>query len=331
MYPDFQNVVRPGSRGRDSNRIRSKQAFDESVVILDLEHMPYGCGTWPAFWTTSQKGPWPTGGEIDVLEVPCAFLALFRCVDNVCGTTRACTRRTKTRFPCTPFQAVPCRERDTNSRGYTVCCAIEFVADPRAYRETISTNCDAEVNNNQGCKTQDVLSTSYGEGFNSNGGGIFALERSKKDGIKVWFWPRDLTRTVPFDILNDRDGVHPEEWAIPTAYFPTGDNCDYEEYFDAHKIIFDLTFCVRRVPSPTIIERIHVFRGCQGDWAGAPSVWRGSRCSPMSCNDCRSCYCCRSGLGTDGDVVLVVDKNPERFADAYWEINSLRVYTPVGN
>lgn len=69
MFPDSKNVVKSGSRGRDSNRISSKRAFDESVVIIDLEHMPYGCATWPAFWTLSQKGPWPTGGEIDIIEV----------------------------------------------------------------------------------------------------------------------------------------------------------------------------------------------------------------------------------------------------------------------
>ena len=69
MFPDSTSVVDPVSRGRDSNRISSKQAFDESVVILDLEHMPYGCATWPAFWTNSRKGPWPTGGEIDIIEV----------------------------------------------------------------------------------------------------------------------------------------------------------------------------------------------------------------------------------------------------------------------
>ena len=77
MFPDSVNVVEPGSDGRDSNRISSKQAFDESVVILDLEHMPYGCATWPAFWTVSRKGPWPTGGEIDIIEVTRPFRLEF--------------------------------------------------------------------------------------------------------------------------------------------------------------------------------------------------------------------------------------------------------------
>ena len=66
----------------------------------------------------------------------------------------------------------------------------------------------------------------------------------------------------------------------------------------------------------------------QGDWAGSNSAWEASGCSPMSCNDCElpspSILQC-----ADGNALPVVDQNPDLFADAYWEINSLRVYTPV--
>lgn len=79
MFPDSTNVVSPEARGRDSNRISSKRAFDESVIIIDLEHMPHGCATWPAYWTYSQKGPWPTGGEIDIIEVAAPTFALICC------------------------------------------------------------------------------------------------------------------------------------------------------------------------------------------------------------------------------------------------------------
>ena len=68
MRADFQNMVDPSSRGRDSVRIHSNKAYDESLIILDLQHMPEGCATWPAFWTLSQKGPWPQGGELDIIE-----------------------------------------------------------------------------------------------------------------------------------------------------------------------------------------------------------------------------------------------------------------------
>lgn len=68
MRADATNVVTQGSRGRDSVRVSSYNAYDESIIVLDLQHMPEGCATWPAFWTLSAQGPWPQGGEIDIVE-----------------------------------------------------------------------------------------------------------------------------------------------------------------------------------------------------------------------------------------------------------------------
>jgi hypothetical protein len=81
MRADDWSIVNASARGRDSVRISSQTAYDEAVFVLDLEHMPYGCATWPAFWTLSQQGPWPAGGEIDIIEgkhpralsLPCLF------------------------------------------------------------------------------------------------------------------------------------------------------------------------------------------------------------------------------------------------------------------
>ena len=68
MKSDSTNIVPDNARGRDSIRINSKEAFLDSIIVLDIKHMPVGCGTWPAFWTLSQAGPWPQGGEIDIIE-----------------------------------------------------------------------------------------------------------------------------------------------------------------------------------------------------------------------------------------------------------------------
>ena len=68
MAADDYSVVQPWARGRNSIRIRSKAAYADSLIVLDLAHMPEGCATWPAFWTLSAAGPWPHGGEIDILE-----------------------------------------------------------------------------------------------------------------------------------------------------------------------------------------------------------------------------------------------------------------------
>jgi len=69
MQPDSTKVLQASDRGRDSIRISSIASYDESVIILDLQHMPFGCTTWPAFWSFSAVTPWPAGGEVDVIEV----------------------------------------------------------------------------------------------------------------------------------------------------------------------------------------------------------------------------------------------------------------------
>lgn len=66
MKVDNTNWLAEGAN-RDSVRITSNQAFTKGqLLILDAKHMPYGCGTWPAFWTVGQN--WPMGGEIDIVE-----------------------------------------------------------------------------------------------------------------------------------------------------------------------------------------------------------------------------------------------------------------------
>lgn len=249
MQADSTNVVPKGSRGRDSIRLISKAAYADSVIILDLEHMPWGCATWPAFWTLSATGPWPQGGEIDVIE------GVNQLSENLVS------------LHTSPNCSMP------QSRDQTGVVA--------------STNCDASVNYNQGCGTDLPSPASYGEGFNEGGGGYYALSRAKGEGISVWFWPRGGSQ-IPLDVEENWPIVDPSQWGTPGAYFPTNSNqCDYETHFNAHNIIFDLTFC--------------------GDWAG--TVWSTSGCGSETCVD-------------------YVDNNPEKFQDAYWEVNSLRVYTP---
>lgn len=109
---------------------------------------------------------------------------------------------------------------------------------------TISTNCDAKANFNQGCGTKSTKGTSYGSLFNNLGGGFFAMARSADDGIRVWFWQRD-DPSVPPEVQQGYESISPSpSWGVPDASFPNGDFCDYNSHFDEHIIVFDLTFCV---------------------------------------------------------------------------------------
>ncbi|KAI4197454.1 MAG: hypothetical protein LQ350_005893 [Teloschistes chrysophthalmus] len=85
----------------------------------------------------------------------------------------------------------------------------------------------------------------------------------------------------------------PSQWGPATASFAGGAGCDIDQHFRDNSIIFDTTFC--------------------GDWAGG--VWgQDGTCAALagSCQD-------------------HVQNHPEAFADAYWTVNSLKVYEDNGN
>ncbi|KAI0769731.1 concanavalin A-like lectin/glucanase domain-containing protein [Trametes elegans] len=210
MAADSANVVPPDARGRDSIRIHSAKAYDEAVVVLDLQHMPEGCGTWPAFWTLSETGPWPNGGEIDIVEGV-----------NLAKTNQAA------------LHTMPNCTMENTLRLMT--------------GNATAPNCDVNVNYNTGCTVAFRKPATYGPNFNAAGGGYYALARSKKEGVRIWFWGRDDC-TVPEEVRAPKPGqeVHPTLWwGLPEAAFPLGENCDYESHFAPHQLTFDLTFCVR--------------------------------------------------------------------------------------
>ncbi|EJD03022.1 2 beta-glucans in both donor and acceptor sites of Gh16 Laminarinase 16a [Fomitiporia mediterranea MF3/22] len=232
-------------RGRDSIRITSQNTYTDSVIVLDVAHMPEGCATWPAFWTVT-AGKWPYGGEIDILEG----------VNT--GTQNLATLHTG------PGCTMPGNRKQTGKPA--------------------NLNCDVTQGSNQGCGNTFSKPNSYGSALNSVKGGWFVLKRTNKDGAAVWFWPRNDPK-VPNEIKSGAKSVNPgDSWGEPEALFPT-DTCNWQQHFDAHNIVFDLTFC--------------------GDWAG----------SDFSC-------------GGGAQCPDYVNNNPDKFKDAYWEVNAVRVYTP---
>jgi len=253
MRADDTMVVPSSSRGRNSVRILSNKAYGDSLTVIDLSHMPEGCSTWPAFWSLSATGPWPAGGEIDIIE------GVNANVQNLIS------------LHTSPNCSMPQQRSETGT--------------------VTSTNCDTNVNYNQGCGVQGATG-SYGAPFNAVGGGWYAMARTAQDGIRVWFWARnDLT--VPPEVRYAPPPGVPSivtpnpTWGSPVAAFPMGPYCDYATHFNAHQFVFDLTFC--------------------GDWAGTDYTTTG--CSG-SCTD-------------------FVDNTPSAFSEAYWEVNSVRMYNLI--
>lgn len=42
------DVTNKTPEGRPSIRIESKKQYGSGLIVLDIAHMPFGCGTWPA-------------------------------------------------------------------------------------------------------------------------------------------------------------------------------------------------------------------------------------------------------------------------------------------
>jgi hypothetical protein len=144
-----------------------------------------------------------------------------------------------------------------------------------------SEDCDTTVNYNSGCgTTADPIVNTYGASSNANGGSVYAMQWTS-DYIRIWHFPRSA---VPDDLTSGKPD--PSTWGLPLSNF--AGNCEIDDKFRDHKIVFDTTFC--------------------GDWAG--SVWvTDSVCK----NKAPTC-------------VDYVKNNPAAFADAYWEVNSVKLF-----
>lgn len=157
------DVTNKTPNGRPSIRLESKKKYDQGLIVLDVEHMPFGCGTWPAFWTLGPN--WPKGGEIDILEGVNEY------------TNNGMTLHT--------------------GPG----CAIG--SDTTQFSGEVTTpNCDVaaeDQSKNVGCSIKHPSTKSYGAGLNKNGGGIYATQWSS-DAISIYFFPRG---SEPADVLGD--------------------------------------------------------------------------------------------------------------------------------
>ncbi|KAI8641534.1 concanavalin A-like lectin/glucanase domain-containing protein [Parasitella parasitica] len=149
--------------GRQSVRLVSTVSYNTGLFILDLEHMPTGCGTWPAYWMVGPS--WPNSGEIDIIE------------------------------------GVNTQAQNQVTLHTSAGCTMRGVG--RTQSSTVLTNnCDVNApgqGSNAGCGVISPDKQTYGTGFNRNKGGVYATQWLN-DGIFVWFFPRN---SIPKDIASN--------------------------------------------------------------------------------------------------------------------------------
>jgi len=140
---------------RSSVRISSVAQYNTGLFILDLNQAPWGCGVWPAYWTSGPN--WPYDGAIDILE---------GVHDNMHNQV-------------TWHTGPGCNLTPTDNFTGNVAGSLD---------------CDSTVSGAPGCGIVEWSRASYGPYFASQGGGVYAMKWDDQ-GIAVCeifyllYWP----------------------------------------------------------------------------------------------------------------------------------------------
>lgn len=207
----------PTPKGRPGIRLASKLEFGPgSLFVVDVERMPVGDGTWPAYWTTIKGGVygsgWPAGGEIDMME---------------------------------HIQGWGLEEMRSTLHTKAGCTVPDILHTPQGSIQNPAASCEG----NNGCmfKADHVPS---GHKFNKDKGGIHVMmwdDRPGKEAIRMWWFPRKMVEGWTEDekasgkrwenILLEDAGV------TPYVSFPLGIHCPASNYWAPQTFIINTALC----------------------------------------------------------------------------------------
>lgn len=155
-------------------------------------------------------------------------------------------------------------------------------------------DCNEAVNGNSGCgftASSTATPYNYGDSLNSIGGGVYATEWTNQY-VRIWFFPRSA---IPASITSGSPNIG--QFGTPAAMFQG--SCSIDSHFNNHSIIINTDFCGAYAGN--------VYSQYQNCPQSNASLYPPDQYSLNSCVD-------------------FVGNNPQNFTDAYWQINSLKVY-----
>lgn len=188
-----------GDRNRKMIRMVSNKMYDNGLFVISANHMPEGNGVWPSFWLDSGGGgkTWACDGEIDIIE------GVNSINEDKESSRNVSTLHTsdKDGFPsCTQEGIVDKDKSDYNKHFNPICNKND-----NGYS---GCGCNSKsLCPNVGCGVYSDSITSFGHGFNNNGGGTYACELTSEGAITIWFFQAG---TEPKDLLEDNP--NPDSW-----------------------------------------------------------------------------------------------------------------------
>ncbi|KIW13697.1 hypothetical protein PV08_08888 [Exophiala spinifera] len=205
---DHQTIT---PNGRPSVRLEGQDTFNHSLIVADIHHMPWGCGTWPAFWLLGQGTDWPKAGEIDIIEG----------INN---------------------QSVSIMALHTKKGVFVGNLTSAYAGNTQMAGTFTNLDCNLDSGGTTGCAAKASWKN-YGAEYNAQGGGVVVTEITS-DAISIWSFPRDR---IPQDVLSGRPNPHPlyngSQWGPPEAKFVPAFNSSFDDHFFNLKPIFNTAFC----------------------------------------------------------------------------------------
>ncbi|KIJ25378.1 glycoside hydrolase family 16 protein [Sphaerobolus stellatus SS14] len=185
---------------RPSVRITSHKTIQQGLIIIDAAHVAYALTAWPSIWLTDVSQPWPTAGEIDI------------------------------------YESVGLSHQNTMSYHTSSGCFYDANATQTGILSTVSLDCNALSNGDQACGSADPNTNSFGEGANTGGGSVYALEWTDS-AMKMWHFNRV---GVPADITKGKP--NPSVWGPPVANLAST-YCELNSYFGPQSLIMNIDLC----------------------------------------------------------------------------------------
>lgn len=287
-----------GEKGgfRPSVRLEGKRRFHRGLFILDVAHMPAGCGVWPAFWMTDEDY-WPNHGEIDIVEG--------------INTQTVVKTALHTSDQCSMYAHVPAWAH-TGVWDTSTGLPDTFTGQPNYINNIEADNCWVMAPHqwaNQGCVAVSTENDTIGEPMNAIGGGVYVLEWDPVNGyIKSWVFknhqiPENLqqamatSNTTASKPKSERVAPDPSSWPTPYAYFAIGEGTGCSnDHFQNMRLVFNLAFC-------GTVAGNRFFKDCP-DLSAKFNV---SNDSVRTCN-------------------AYIASEPDALSEAYWKIRGVYVY-----
>lgn len=295
VHPDGALIMKsaPNSgQQRFSIRLEGKRRFERGLFLLHVDHIPAGCGTWPAFWLTDEDN-WPDNGEIDVVE----GVNDQTNVKTALHTSESCSMYA---------QVPPYAQTGKWDRSSGIPNTFTGILDNET--SVPADNCWVMAPHqwaNQGCVVTHPHNNTLGTPFNQQGGGVYVLDWDPDHGyIKSWVFPQSLGYPSNLEqamaTANSDQPVapNPDAWnQAPYAYFAIGANSSCSaDHFSNMRLIFNLAFC---------------------------GTVAGNRFA-------RDCPELASRFAVQGDVVATcnayIASEPDALDEAYWKIQGVYVY-----